>query len=185
MLATSREPLRLRAEREREVTTLALPSMGSHDLITITDAAAVRLFIVCAQAASASFELTQANAPVVAAICRQLDGLPLAIELAAARSRHLTPEELLKRLHSQLHLLIGGARDLPERQQTMRTTIDWSYNLLSPAERLLFAHLAVFAGGCTLDAAEAICAEERDPQFLDRLASLIDKSLVRRRLASE
>jgi tetratricopeptide (TPR) repeat protein len=128
-----------------------------------------------------AFALTDENGPTVTAICRRLDGLPLAIELAAARLKTLAPEALLARLERRLALLTGGARDLPVRQQTLRDTIAWSYDLLSPNEQALFRRLALFAGGCTLEAAEAICcvggALGRD--LLDAIASLVDKNLLR------
>src|SRR5262245_57496526 len=114
---------------------------------------AVRLFIARAQAAKSSFTVTNENAPAVAEICCQLDGLPLAIELAAARVKLFPPAALLARLSHRLALLTGGPRDLPARQQTLRSTIDWSYNLLTVDEQALFRRLAVFAGGCTLEAA--------------------------------
>ena len=153
-LVTSREPLHLSAEREYAVPTLA-------------GAEAAELF----QARS----VETGPADVVAAICRRLDCLPLAVELAAARTKVLSPATILERLERSLPLLTGGPRDAPERQQTLRATIAWSYDLLSPDEQRLFAGLAAFAGGCTLAAAETVCAAD-----LDRLQSLVDKSLVRR-----
>ena len=128
------------------------------------------------------FQVTNENAPAVAAICARLDGLPLAIELAAARVRLLPPEAILARLDQRLRLLIGGARDLPARQQTLRRTIDWSYDLLDTAEQKLFRRLAVFAGGRTLAAIAAVCNAEGDMAFdaLDGVASLVDKSLLRK-----
>ena len=117
------------------------------------------------------------GAAAVGEICRRLDGLPLAIELAAARVRFLPVEDIATRLDDRLGLLVGGPRDLPERQRTLRATIDWSYNLLTEGERRLFARLAVFRGGWILDAAEAICGDTGN--FLEDLSSLLDKSLVR------
>jgi predicted ATPase len=147
--------------------------------------AAVALFIERAQAAKPDLQLTTTNAPAVAEICTRLDGLPLAIELAAARVKLLPPEALLARLVQRLPLLTGGARNLPERQRTLRAAIDWSYKLLDVDEQVLFARLGVFVGGCTLEAAEAVCnagnppGGEREPNVLDGLAALIDSSLLR------
>src|SRR5262249_9737113 len=123
----------------------------------LTQYEAVRLFITRAQAAKTDFTVTDANAPAVAEICYQLDGLPLAIELAAARIKLFPPEALLARLGNRLQVLTGGPRDLPARQQTLRNTIDWSYNLLDEDEQTLFRRLGVFVGGCTMEAAEAVC----------------------------
>ncbi len=180
VLVTSRIPLHLRGEHEIAVTPLALPGADVRDLERLTQYDAVRLFITRAQAIKADFQVTNANAPAVADICVRLDGLPLAIELAAPRVKLLSPEALLPRLSHRLGVLIGGQRDLPARQQTLRATIDWSYALLDPAEQTLFARLAVFVSGCTLEAAEAICAAESDHpnSVLDRLQSLLDKSLL-------
>jgi predicted ATPase len=148
---------------------------------------AIRLFVERAQAAKPNFVLTNENALATAEICHHLDGLPLAIELAAARIKLLPPQTLLERLSSRLKLLIGGARDLPVRQQTLRNTIDWSYSLLTKDEQILFARLAVFVGGCTLEAAEAICTLEGSPStnaepalnILEGVESLMNKSLLR------
>jgi tetratricopeptide (TPR) repeat protein len=128
------------------------------------------------------FALNSENAPLVQEICLRLDGLPLAIELAAARSKMLSPNAMLERLQCRLQLLTGGALDLPERQQTLRRTIDWSYGLLNEAEGKLFRRLSVFAGGCTLEAAEAVCNTSRDlgMDVFEGLSSLVDKSLVQR-----
>src|SRR6202042_1051750 len=138
-----------------------------------------------AQAASAGFELTSGNAGAVAEICRRLDGLPLAIELAAARVRLLPPQALLARLDDRMGLLTGGARDLPERQRTLRSTLDWSFDLLSGGEQALFARLGVFAGTFDLPSAEAVGATAADPadpgragHVMDTLGSLVDSSLV-------
>jgi tetratricopeptide (TPR) repeat protein len=141
----------------------------------------VALFLHRAQAVTPDFHVTTATAPTVAAICVRLEGLPLAIELAAVRIKILSPEALLHRLSSQLTLLTGGARDLPTRQQTIRATIDWSYHLLSPAEQRLFGRLAVFVGGWTVAAAEAVCTAGGDLPLavLDGLQSLLDNSLLR------
>ncbi len=144
------------------------------------------LFVARARDARPDFAVTAANAPAIAESCARLDGLPLAIELAAARVKLLPPEALLGRLSSRLKLLTGGARDLEERQQTMRSTIAWTHDLLSPKEQVLFRRLAVFSGGWTLDAAAAICiapegAEPPELDLLDGVGSLIDKSLVQQR----
>ena len=141
---------------------------------------AVALFVERAQAVKHEFALTKENASAVAAICARLDGLPLAIELAAARIKLLSPSAMLARLESRLNLLTGGARDLPTRQQTLRGTVDWSYGLLNPAEQTLFRRLSVFTGGCTLEAAEAVCDTKGDLglDILDGMASMVDKSLA-------
>ena len=142
----------------------------------------MELFRQRAQAVTSTFELTATNATTVAQICRRLDGLPLAIELAAARVKLFSPQALLNRLDRGLHLLTGGARDLPERQQTLRETVAWSYDLLNPAEQALFRRFAVFAGGCSLEAIEAVCVSEEDEQaassVLETVASLVDNSLL-------
>ncbi|MDQ3589026.1 MAG: tetratricopeptide repeat protein, partial [Actinomycetota bacterium] len=144
--------------------------------------AAVELFIQRAQAVKPDFQVTNENAPAVAEICARLDGLPLAIELAAARIRLLPPQALLARLDQRLKVLTGGVRDRAVRQQTLRGAIDWSYNLLVAAEQTLFARLAVFVGGCSLEAVEAVCGSEAEEQVetsvLERLASLVDNSLL-------
>jgi transcriptional regulator with XRE-family HTH domain len=165
-LVTSRAVLHLSGEHEFVVPPLAVPPGAAPSFAranTLVPKAetlaydAVQLFVDRAQAMKADFVLTDDNAPAVAAICQRLDGLPLAIELAAARSKLFAPKALLARLEQRLALLTIGARDLPARQQTLRATIDWSYQLLDAAERTLFARLSVFAGGCTLAAAEAVC----------------------------
>ncbi|MDQ2999531.1 MAG: NB-ARC domain-containing protein, partial [Chloroflexota bacterium] len=180
VLVTSRTVLHLSGEHEFVVPPLTLPNRQNlPSLERLTQYEAVALFIVRAQAIKANFAVTNANAPAVAEICQRLDGLPLAIELAAARVKLFAPQELLVRLDNRLTLLQGGARDLPVRQQTLRKTIDWSYSLLTTAEQLLFARLAVFAGGCTATAA-VICNPASDLPFdvIDGLAMLMDKSLV-------
>jgi predicted ATPase/serine/threonine protein kinase/DNA-binding SARP family transcriptional activator len=179
VLVTSRAALRLQPEHIVIVGPLAVPCAPAPTLDELFQYEAVQLFVARAQAAKAGFQVTVANAPAVAEICAHLDGLPLALELAAARVRVLAPKVLLQRLGSRLKVLTGGARDLPERQQTLRATVDWSYLLLEPDEQTLFGRLGVFAGGWTLEAAEAISSTEHDLlNVLDGLQSLIEKSLV-------
>ena len=204
VLATSRSPLRLLGEGEAPVPPLALPecdTIAAPD--DIQEAPAVRLFVE--RAATPAFALTHANAPAVAAICRRVDGLPLAIELAAARVKVLSPTELLTRLEKRLPLLTGGPLDAPARQRTMRDAIAWSHDLLNPEEQALFRRLAIFGGGFTLEAAEHVGGEggrggrgdaytapspaplaplsaaspPSPPAVLDLVASLVDKSLLR------
>ncbi|MBA3476949.1 MAG: XRE family transcriptional regulator, partial [Lautropia sp.] len=182
LLVTSREVLHLSGEQEYPVLPLALPDLRQSESPTqLTEYAAVALFIQRAVAARPDFQVTDANASVVAEICVRLDGLPLAIELAAARIKMLPPAALLQRLGNRLKLLTGGARDLATRQQTLRAAIDWSYQLLTPSEQQLFARLGVFVGGCTLEAAEAVCQEQSDQDILDGIQSLIDKSMLHRK----
>ncbi len=180
ILATSRAPLRLRAEQEYPVPPLAVPDPGrTPDLQGAGEAPAVELFVERARAASPRFELTGRNAASVAAICWRLDGLPLALELVAARVRVMGPSALLGRLDRALEA--GGARDLPERQRTMRATLDWSYELLHEPERELFGRLSVFFGGFTLEAAEALEAREQagdEGNVLVLLENLVEQSLV-------
>ena len=181
LLVTSRERLHVSGEHHIVVPPLAVPDTHhGTPLDAVQQSPAVTLFVQRAQAASADFRLTEATAEAVAAICIRLDGLPLAIELAAARITMLSPEAILARLNRPLALLTGGARDLPARQQTLRDTIAWSYTLLSPDEQQLFARLAVFRGGWTLAAAEAVCnaASDLPSDVLDGLQSLVDKHLV-------
>jgi predicted ATPase/class 3 adenylate cyclase len=179
VLATSRAVLHLRGERLYAVPPLALPQTAPlPPLRTLTQYEAVRLFIARAQDVKPDFAVTNATAPAVAEICVRLDGLPLAIELAAARIKLLAPPALLARLSKRLPLLVGGARDLPERQRTLRATLDWSYSLLSPEEQVLFARLSVFRGGRTLEAIEAICNSEGDLDVLAGVESLLEKSLL-------
>ncbi|HLT11380.1 MAG TPA: tetratricopeptide repeat protein [Micromonosporaceae bacterium] len=188
VLATSREPLRLRGERVQPVPPLALPA--GRGGITAADAArspAVELFVERAQAVSPQFALTDENAGDVAAICAAVDGVPLSIELVAARIRLLPPRTLLTRLHSRLAVLTDGPRDLPPRQRTLRAALDWSFDLLSADERALFAQLAVFAGPFTLEAAEAV-APPPEGSFagagqLAGLTALVDKNLLRQEAA--
>jgi len=182
VLATSRETLHLRGEKEVAVLPLPLPD-PTHlpPLERLSQYAAVVLFIQRASDAQPHFQVTNATAPVVAEICVRLDGLPLAIELAAARLKLFPPEGLLARLSSRLALLTGGPRDLPARQQTLRHTIAWSYDLLTEAEQILFRRLGVFVGGCTVEAAEAVCVKPTHVEMdvLDGLAALVNQSLLR------
>jgi non-specific serine/threonine protein kinase len=181
-LVTSRAPLHLSGEHIFPVPPLSLPDPGQLPLLQeLAQTEAVRLFVDRAQALKPGFVLTDENAPAVAEIVRRLDGLPLALELAAARVPVLSPAALLARLDRRLPLLTGGVHDLPERQRTLRNTISWSYDLLPPHEQALFRRLAVFAGGCTLEAVEAVAGPEMDPAIdaLDGLMSLVDKSLLR------
>ncbi len=183
ILVTSREVLHLRGEHEFPVPPLALPNLTRLPTSApLSQYAAVALFIQCAVAVKPNFAVTNENAPAVAEICIRLDGLPLAIELAAARIRLLTPQAMLTRLNRRLALLTGGPRDLPARQQTLRNAIAWSYDLLEPTEQTVFHRLAVFAGGCSLEAAEAIIGGAGpvcEPEVLKTVAALVDKSLLR------
>ena len=169
ILVTSRSCLRIYGEQEFPVTPLAQNS-------------AIELFVQRAAAVWPDFAITSENAPAVQEICLRLDGLPLAIELAAARTKVLSPSAILDRLQSRLQLLTGGALDLPERQQTLRKTIDWSHGLLNESERKLFRRFSVFVGGCTLEAVEAVCNTSRDlgTDLFEGLSSLVDKNLVQR-----
>jgi predicted ATPase len=180
-MVTSRVVLRLYGEQEYSVLPLPLPEPGS--LLAperLLDFPSVALFVQRAAAVRPDFRLTAENAAAVVEICRRLDGLPLAIELAAARVKVLPPAGMLARIASRLELLRGGAHDLPERQRTLRGTIDWSYDLLTPSEQRLFRRLAIFVGGGTLEAAEAVCnvLEDLDVEVLDAVTSLVDKSLL-------
>src|SRR5215207_320191 len=182
VLLTSRTRLRVSGEREHAVPPLELPAPAAATSVQdVAKSEAIRLFVERAQAVQEDFALTPENAPVVAAICRRLDGLPLAIELAAARVKVLPPAALLERLEHRLPLLSGGGRDLPARQQTMRAAIAWSYDLLTPEEQTLFRQLSVFAGGFTLEAAEAVGGSDA----FELVASLVDKSLVLQARGSE
>jgi predicted ATPase len=150
------------------------------DLQALTQSPAVQLFLHRAQAVQPEFQLTSANAATVAEICVRLEGLPLAIELAAPRIKLLSPQALVARLEHRFEVLTQGYRDLPERQQTLRKTIEWSYDLLMVPEQQLFRRLAVFAGGCTLDALEAVCRADGGVPLnvLETATSLLAKSLV-------
>ncbi len=181
VLVTSRAPLRIYGEHEFPLPPLTVPESPTlPSLEALSNYSAVALFTQRAAAVKPDFELTADNAPAVAEICTRLDGLPLAIELAAARIKLLSPSVILARLASRLQLLTGGARDLPARQQTLRGAIDWSYDLLDAAEQKLFQRLAVFVGGCTLEAAEAVCNTRNDLglDLLEGMASIVDKSLL-------
>ena len=179
LLVTSRALVRLSAERSIEVGPLALPGIGRHpdpDVVALVPA--VALFVERVHAVKPDFELTEANVDAVARICVALDGVPLAIELAAARIRVLTPSAMLERLDRRLPLLVGGLRDLPSRQQTLRDTIEWSTGLLADDEKTMLATLGVFEGGFWLDAAESVAdGHVADP--LASLGALVDNSLVR------
>ena len=181
VLATSREALNIDGEMVLSVPPLPVPEAGQP--LTLAQAGlfpAVRLFAERAAQVVPGFAVTEANMAAVAGICGRLEGLPLAIELAAAQTRVLSPEQVEARLGDRLGLLTRGSRTRPARQQTLRASIEWSYELASQAERLLWARLSVFAGGFELDAAEGICADHRLPagQMLDLLAALADKSVL-------
>jgi predicted ATPase/serine/threonine protein kinase len=181
ILVTSRAPLHLYGEHEFPLPPLTLPDSRSMPSVEVlSQCPAVALFVQRAAAAKPDFELNRENASAVAEICARLDGLPLAIELAAARVKVLSPSSMLARLASRLQLLTGGSRDLPQRQQTLRAAIDWGYDLLSPAEQKLFRRLSVFVGGCSLESVEAVCDTKGDLNLdlLDGMASMVDKSLV-------
>ena len=188
VLVTSRTVLHIYGEQEFPVPPLSLPAA---DALSSPDAlmqcASVALFVQRAAAGRPDFALTPKNAGAVAEICRRLDGLPLAIELAAARVKILPPGELLSRIERPLELLTGGARDLPERQQTLRQAIKWSYDLLASPEQRLFRRLSVFAGGCTLEAVEAVCdtGEDLGIDVLNGVASLVDNSLLVQRVSDD
>jgi predicted ATPase len=182
ILVTSQAPLHVYGEQEFPVPPLALPDPDCMpSLRELAGLPAVALFIERARSVKRDFAITAENANAVATICNRLDGLPLAIELAAARVKLLSPVAMQSRLESCLSLLTGGARDLPTRQQTLRGTIDWSYSLLNEAEQKLLRRLSVFVSGCTLEAVEAVCDTRGDLgiDVLDGMTSMMDKSLVR------
>lgn len=184
ILVTSREVLYVYGEQEYQVPPLALPPLArvaEYEPSELLRFEAVNLFVLRTQAVRPDFQLTRENAPAVVEICARLDGLPLAIELAAARGKFLGPQALLNRLDKRLQILTGGARDLPRRQQTLRDAIGWSYGLLDEREKRLFGRLGVFLGGWTLEAVETICQEPGEDGLvvLECLGSLVDKSLVR------
>ena len=176
ILVTSRVSLRLRSENEYPVQPLPVPTADGGESQPHT--AAVRLFVERAQAARPDFALTAENGRYIARIVQRLDGLPLAIELAAARVKLVPPRLLLDRLDDRLKILTGGAQDLPPRQQTMRSVMQWSYNLLSPQNQVLFARLGIFVGGFTLEAAESICNANGDLDIFEGVATLLDSSLL-------
>ncbi len=180
ILVTSRSALHIYGEHEFLVPPLGLPdSRSTPSMEVLSQCPAVALFVQRAVAAKPDFELNQGNAAAVTEICARLDGLPLAIELAAARVKVLSPSSMRIRLASRLQLLTGGARDLPQRQQTLRAAMDWSYDLLSPPEQKLFRRLSVFVG-CNLEGVEAVCDTkgDLDLDLLDGMASMVDKSLM-------
>jgi predicted ATPase/serine/threonine protein kinase/DNA-binding CsgD family transcriptional regulator len=183
MLVTSREVLHVQAEHEFPVPPLELPDpKRMADLAVLSHNAAIALFLQRAQAVKPDFQLTNANARAIVEICVRLDGLPLAIELAAARMKLLPPQALLARLDQRLVILTGVSRDLPARQQTLRSTIAWSYNLLDAAEQRLFRRISIFVAGCALQAIDSVCSALDDSdeaaQALDCISSLVDKSLL-------
>lgn len=185
ILATSRTPLHVRGEHEYPVAPLQVPAARpeGNTFESVSAAPAVQLFVERAQAVRADFRLTRENGRAVAEICRRLDGLPLALELAAARLRLFSPEALVPRLEHSLKLLTGGARELPERQRTLRGAMAWSYDLLTIGERALFRWLSVFSGTFPLEAVEEVCAglpdRHQDFEILDGLTALVEHSLVR------
>jgi predicted ATPase/class 3 adenylate cyclase len=179
VIVTSRTPLRVSGEYEYRVPLLSLPDQEKPlSLERLVQLESVQLFVQRAQSAKADFVLTIGNAPAIAEICQRLDGLPLAIELAAARVRVLPPQKMLSQLDNRLKFLINSARDLPSRQQTLQATIAWSYDLLTSSEKSLFQQLAVFMGGATFEAIENICEVGNNLDLLTELESLIDKNLV-------
>jgi predicted ATPase/class 3 adenylate cyclase len=181
IVATSREPLHVRGEREFHVPPLSVPAADRlPPLAELAEVPAVALFVERATATDPAFVLGADNVAAIVEIARRLDGLPLAIELAAARIRALSPTALLTRLERRLPLLTGGGRDLPTRQRTMRDTIAWSYDLLTSQEQALFRHLAVFAGGFTLDAAEAVTTPDGTLSVIDGMVALVEQSLLRK-----
>ncbi len=177
VVVTSRERLNLAAEQEFPLPPLDVPANSEDDPSTYPS---VQLFVQRARAANPDFSLNRANRAAVAELCTRLDGLPLAIELAAGRSKLFGPRALLARLNDRFNLLSGGTRDLPTRHQSLRATLDWSFQLLTPTEQRLLARLGVFMGGATLEAAEVVCRGKRTLNLIDTVASLVDKSLVKR-----
>jgi len=179
ILASSREALGIAGEVTYRVPSLGLPDVDHlPSLDSLSQYEAVKLFIDRATAAMPNFKVTNDNAPALAQICHRLDGIPLAIELAAAKIRVLGVEQIAKRLDDRFKLLTGGSRTAMERHQTLRAAVDWSYNLLPPEEQTLFRRLAVFIGGWTLEASEAVCGDDSDNDVLEILEQLINKSLV-------
>ena len=181
IIVTSRSVLSVYGEREYPVPPLELPDPGGAEILdALSESESVSLFVERARAVRPDFQLTGENAAAVAEICLRLDGLPLAIELAAVRVNVLTPQAMLPRLDERMALLTTGPRSLPERQRTLRGAIDWSYRLLEEPERLLFARLATFSGGGTLESIEAVCDSDLGAPVLDVLGSLVNNSLLRR-----
>jgi predicted ATPase len=180
LLVTSRIALQLRGEQEYLVSPLGLPPALAQPLTKMLDYDAIALFRQQARAVQPQFEITERNGAAVLEICRQLDGLPLAIEIAAARIKMMPPHALMKRLDQSLRLLAGGAKDLPGRQQTLHRTIDWSYELLQPEERVLFTRLGIFAGGFTLEAVEQVCNFGGEIDVFSAVETLLNNSLLRR-----
>src|SRR3984893_14622519 len=180
IMVTSRAALHVYGAYELPVPPLALPDSRSMPPVELLQSPAVALFVQRAVAVKPDFEVNRENASAVSEICSRLDGLPLAIVLAAARVKVLSPSSMRTRLAARLQLLTGGARDLPQRQQTLRAAMDWSYDLLGAAEQKLFRRLSVFVGGCNLEGVEAVCDTKRDLDLdlLDGMASMVDKSLV-------
>ncbi len=181
LLVTSREVLRIRCEHQFPLSPLALPDLKHlPDSTALSDYGAVTLFVQRAQSVKPHFALTETNATVIAEICTRLDGLPLAIELAAARIKLLSPQSLLAQMNRRLQVLTQGARDLPERQQSLRVTIKWSYDLLNTQEQRLFRWLSAFAGGCTLPTMQFICTvwDGTEDTIQNCVMSLLDKSLL-------
>ncbi len=178
-LVTSRIPLKLRGEHEYPVSPLNIPPENLPPAEDICDYEAVVLFNQQAQSVKPNFQTTAENCMDIAAICRRLDGLPLAIEIAAARIKMLPPKALLKRLEGGLNLLVGQAKDLPDRQHTLRSTIEWSYELLEPQEQTLFTYLGIFSGGFTLEAAEGVCASFGEIDVFTGIETLLNNSLLR------
>jgi non-specific serine/threonine protein kinase len=180
ILATSREPLGIAGEVTWRVPGLEAPEPAAFSGRAAVDSAAVQLFVDRARAVDPRFALTEHNSGAVAEVCWRLDGIPLALELAAARVKILTPAQIAARLSDRFRLLVGGRRTAPRRQQTLQAALEWSYDLLSDPERLVFERLSVFVGGCSLEAAEAVCAGPglQRVQVLELLGRLVDRSLV-------
>ena len=174
IIVTSREPLHVSGEQIYPVPAMTLLEDGD-----LESSEAITLFVQRSQAVKPRFQIDETNQDAIIKICEQLDGMPLAIELAAGLSRFLTPDAILARMEDRFHTLKGGSRDAPTRQKTLRNTIDWSYNLLKDDEKILFARLAVFRGGRSLEAIEAVCSHDLSIDVFDGLAGLVDKSMVR------
>jgi predicted ATPase len=179
IIATSRIALNLHGEQIFPVPPMKLPGLNAEpELAYMAENESINLFVKRAQANRPDFRLTKENASDIVKICHRLDGLPLAIELAAAKIKFLTPQAILSRLDQKLKLLSGGARDLPVRHQTLRNTLEWSFNLLSQDEKTLYARLSVFSGGFTLDAVESVCNMDEELDTMQSLSSLVDNSLI-------